>query len=217
MCAAAFEKTPAGAAKILPPLPAPSAGDEAHHRIANSLQLLSALIAREACEADNPVTHSALERMQARIAAIAGVHRHLHVGGGNAEIDLGRYLVDLTGYLAKNNPAHRRVLITADPVPANGATASTVGMLVTELVTNACKHAYAADAPGDIHVSLRRLRGRGYRLAVEDQGCGTHARAQGGGLGQRLIAAMVRQLDAIAAWEDAGPGTRFCLEVENCR
>jgi two-component sensor histidine kinase len=56
----------------------------------------------------------------------------------------------------------------------------------------------------------------GVHLTVEDRGCGQGTALSGEGLGTRLIAAIVRQLDGRADWEDARPGTRFSLRFMLC-
>lgn len=199
-------------ATILPGAMMPGAADEANHRMANHLQLLAALVAVEARGVSDPRGLAALERTQQRIAAIGGVHRHLYAGG-TEEVDLGDYLETLGEQLSRSCGHHRRVLVDAETVPVTGATASSIGILATELVTNACKHAYAAGEAGEIRVELRRRPGGMCRFTVEDRGHGTRTRTGRNGLGTRLIDATVAKLGAVARWEDARPGTRFRMDV----
>ncbi|WP_404339751.1 ATP-binding protein [Sphingomonas sp. MMS12-HWE2-04] len=105
--------------------------------------------------------------------------------------------------------------MAAQTVEVNAEDATSIGILVSELVGNACKYAYAADEPGDIAIQLETLPLGGYRLDVADRGCGMAADAapQGTGLGARLIAMMASRLGGEQGWHDAGPGTRFTLRV----
>ncbi|UYY58437.1 sensor histidine kinase [Sphingomonas sp. S2-65] len=199
-------------ATVLPGTMMPGAADEVNHRMANHLQLLAALIAVEARGVSDPEGLAALERTQQRIAAIGGVHRHLYAGG-TGEVDMGDYLETLGEQLSLSCARHRRVLVDAETVPVTSATASLIGILATELVTNACKHAYAAGEAGGILIGLRRLPGGTCRFTVEDRGRGTRGHTGRTGLGTRLIDASVAKLGAVARWEDACPGTRFRMDV----
>jgi two-component sensor histidine kinase len=197
--------------RVCPQIVPPNSQDEANHRIANHLQLISALIAVEARSVSAPETLAVLKRMQQRIAAVGGVHRQLCTNLG-PEVDLGDYLETLGEQLARSCGSHRRIVIDADTVPAGSETASAIGMLVSELVANACKHAYAPEEPGSVVITLRR-RGQGsYRLIVEDRGTHVGMPEAGSGLGTRLIEATVVRLGAAVKWEDARPGIRFVMD-----
>lgn len=193
---------------VLPALAAPSAVDEVNHRVANQLQLLAALISIEARQMNDPGAVAVLERTRLRIAAIGSVHRQLYLGGGE-DVDLGAYLDDLGEHLAQSCPAHRPIIVDVDSVPATGSAATSIGILATELVTNACKHAYAADESGSILISLRRRPDGSQLFLVEDRGHGCRSGSGSAGLGSRLIDATVAKLGGSAIIEDARPGTRF--------
>ncbi|MET3711891.1 two-component sensor histidine kinase [Sphingomonas trueperi] len=198
---------------VLPPLDAPSAADEANHRIANNLQVLLNLVAGEARALEDAAGRAALERTMNRLTAIASVHRHLHTKGVDGTVDLGAYLRELCAHMQLSLPRHRTLLVAADRANASAETAAALGMLTAELVMNACKHAYASDAPGAVAVSLSTSSGEA-RLIVEDRGRGRPRLADGGGLGSRLIDATVKRLKGLAVWEQAMPGTRFNLYLQ---
>jgi two-component sensor histidine kinase len=192
----------------IPPL---NSQEEANHRIANHLQLISALIAVEARGVSAPETLAVLKRMEQRIAAIGGVHRQLCTSTAS-EVDLGDYLEILGEQSMGSCGSHRRIVVDADTLPVASQTASAIGILVSELVTNSCKHAYAPDEPGSIVITLRRRADGSYRLMVEDCGTGVGMPEAGSGIGSRLIKDTVVRLGALAKWEDAQPGTRFVMD-----
>lgn len=196
---------------ILPPIEAPSGTAEAHHRIANSLQILSALISRELRTLHPGEGRLALLRTQARLSAIADMHRLLQVSDATQEVDLAAYLARLCNTFSTALPAHRRLSLFADPVVLPAQAVTLTGILVTELVMNAAKHAYDADDPGDILVLLRAGRDGVSRLVVEDHGAKPERPAPGRGLGHDLIEATSRQLGGQPHWENANPGLRFVL------
>ena len=197
--------------RVPPRTTAVGAHEEANHRIVNHLQLISALIAVEARRVSAPEALAVLTRMEKRIAAVGGVHRQLCTSTA-CEADLGDYLDILGEQLMGSCGSHRRIVVDADAVPAGSETASAMGILVSELVTNACKHAYAPDEPGSIVITLRRRADGSYRLMVEDRGTGVGMPEAGSGIGSRLIKATVARLAATATWENAQPGTRFVMD-----
>ncbi|MEJ5976839.1 sensor histidine kinase [Novosphingobium sp. PS1R-30] len=196
---------------VLPGRREPSPADEANHRIANSLQLLSAMVAAEARALSDPAGLAAIQGIGRRIAAMAGVHRLLCHGPAGGTIDLAAYVGDLVkGLTAMGN---RAVVLEAEPVPVPAEEAGAVGMILSELVNNAAKHAYAAHEPGGVAVALCRHGAGGYRVEVADRGRGVARGARGTGLGTELIRLLAQRLGATCAYHDAAPGTRFVLEV----
>jgi two-component sensor histidine kinase len=201
---------------ILSPLGVPP-HEEANHRIANSLQLLSALVSLQAQESSDELTRHTLELTQQRIAAVAGVHRHLYRSGSEHLVDIADYLGDLARGLEEGcgSGSVRRCIaaeIVSTEVPTEVATS--LGLMVTELVLNACKHAYALDEPGSIRIRLYRDEAGASRLEVCDDGKGRRAAPNPAhkGLGSRIIDAMARGLGAEYAYIESDWGTRFALK-----
>ncbi|AXB80406.1 sensor histidine kinase [Novosphingobium sp. P6W] len=186
---------------------------EADHRIANSLQLLSALLSSQCREVSDPDARAALETSVQRIGAIAGVHRQLYKSPGQNSVDLCAYLMDLLAGLQESfSCEHRQIHLEADPVNTPSEFASVVGIIVTELVINACKHAYAADQHGSITVTLAIDGARGFILEVRDRGRGRRYEGQTDlGLGSRIIDLMTRQLGADARYAPVTVGTSFVI------
>ncbi|MBC9032639.1 sensor histidine kinase [Sphingomonas sp. JC676] len=208
----------APAITVLPADPEPSSADEINHRISNSLQLLSAMVSVEARGIEDPAARAALDMTQRRISAIASVHRQLYRTHEASTVDLGAYLDELgyeleAGYA--NAAAGRRVLVDASSITVTAMEATAIGIMVSELVGNACKYAYAPNEPGDVRIALRPMLFGGYILEVEDSGRGRvpDATPEGSGLGSRLIDMMATRLGGWHGYDDARPGTRFIFCV----
>lgn len=200
---------------ILPAIPAPSSIDEVNHRIANSLQLLSVMVSVTARDIADPDARAALASTQRQIGAIARVHRQLCLSHEAAAADLAAYLKALGQDLELsfgNAAAGPRVLVHAENVRVSPEAATSIGIIVSEIVINACKYAYAPGVRGDVRITLLTIPG-GYSLEIEDRGGGMASTAPGSGLGGRLVALMSARLGASHGWEDARPGTRFVLRV----
>ncbi|WHU04879.1 sensor histidine kinase [Sphingomonas sp. NIBR02145] len=190
-----------------------SDADEMNHRIANSLQLLSAMVSVEARGIADPVAQAALDVTQRRIAAVASVHRQLYQAHESTSVDLRAYLESLAADL-QAGATGRPVLVDAAAVSVRSEDATAIGIIVSELVTNAFKYAYAPGAPGNVRVMLRSLPLGGYMIEVSDRGRGRVAEViQGSGFGSRLIELMAARLGAEGSYRDAQPGTRFLLFV----
>lgn len=203
---------------VLPPAQSPGLIDEVNHRIANSLQLLAAMVSIEARRLVDASALAALAMTQRRIGAIAAVHRQLYETREAAIVDLGAYLAELGSELERScadASAGRHVLLDVDAVTVSSDQAMATGIIVSELIGNAYKYAYEPGRPGDVLVVLRAMPAGGYRLDVSDRGRGMIAgvAAQGSGLGAQLIGMMAARLNARHAWRDAAPGTHFTLHV----
>lgn len=204
------------AALVLPPVEMPSALEEIHHRVANHLQLLEASVRFEAMRRDEPALIGVLAAISDRIAAIAAVHRHLYRSNDAGEmLDLSAYVAELAGTIGRGIAFSSDGVIldiANGPVETRAGDAALVGILLTELVGNACKHAYAPGTAGRVTVRLAALGDGGYSLSVEDEGRGRPEEGGRRGLGSRLIDAIASQLGASYVWRDLEPGSAFMLE-----
>lgn len=189
---------------------------EVNHRVANSLQLVSAFVNMQSRTLTDAAARAALDDTQRRIAAIAQVHKRLYTSASTEAVDMADYLASLVEELSEtwSGPgAPHRISLSAEPIQLATDKAVAIGIIVTELVTNACKYAYPAGVGGEVRVALTAEPGDGFRLLVEDDGCGMAATGEtrGTGLGTKLITAMVETLKAGVAYEPAAPGVRAVL------
>jgi two-component sensor histidine kinase len=157
----------------------------------------------------------ALDEMQARILAIAGVHKRLYSSPDVPAVDLEPYLVGLVEELRSAMTAwgsQHEIKLTTAPIMLPPDKAVSLGIIVTELVTNAYKYAYADGQRGDIRVQMTRNGDEGC-LSVEDDGVGWLASGtvQGTGLGTKVIKSMSMRLGAELTYAPAESGTRAVL------
>jgi two-component sensor histidine kinase len=191
---------------------------EVNHRVANSLQLVSAMVRLQASAIADPVARAALDDTQRRIGAIAQVHRRLYSANDVESVDMRDYLGSLVAELAEtlsSDAAPHSFQLVAEPIRLPTDKAVSLGVIVTELVTNACKYAYPAGCGGEIRVRLVQEDGDVFLLAVEDDGCGMSAEAapKGTGLGTKLIRAMAQSLQTIVEYEPRAQGVRATLRA----
>lgn len=188
---------------------------EVNHRVANSLQLVSAFVHLQAGAVADHAARSALQDTQRRIEAIGQVHRRLYTSDDVQAVDMAAYLDSLVRELAESwsGAVGARLRLTAEPVRLDTDRAVSLGVIVNELITNACKYAYAPGEEGEVRIVLAKDGEDGLRLTVEDDGCGwTPGEAvQGTGLGGRVIRAMADSLGAEIVYDPAHRGVRAVL------
>ena len=159
---------------------------------------------------------------QARIDAIMQVHRRLYTSEDVQSVDMQGYLEGLVSELSQSVAADGRPTLTLQAAPIRLPTdaAVSLGVVVAELVTNACKYALprrrvgrsAGAIPG---AWLDSVEGD-YRLVVEDDGPGFAPSdpAQGTGLGRTVISAMARNLNSKIAFDPDHKGARAVLSFK---
>jgi two-component sensor histidine kinase len=172
---------------------------EVHHRVKNSLQLVRTMLGLQSRNASNE-TRQALDSAAARIMSIAAVHHRLYEGGSVEEADASIYLEGLIDDLRKmlvDLADGRTIHLDAQAVMLSADNLTPLGLIVSELVTNAFKH-----AAGDISIKLRSEDTR-LRLIVEDGGLGFPPEGEmRGGLGMRLVTALAKGKGAPAVTID---------------
>jgi two-component sensor histidine kinase len=172
---------------------------EIHHRVKNNLQLVMSLLNLHARRIRDPRAELAFAEARSRINALATLHRRLYESESLQEIDLRWFLEDLCAELRRGGLSRGRhvELVVNSPSEVIGPeVAVPLGLLVTEAITNAYKHAFTGRDGGHIHVEVRRESPETLLLAIRDDGAGYDPAAgtDGTGLGRSLIEAFVRQL-----------------------
>ncbi|HEY0920368.1 sensor histidine kinase [Devosia sp.] len=169
---------------------------DTNHRIGNSLATVSSLLGLQQSRTTSPAVRSALEAAQSRVQAIASAHRRLRLGDDLETTDAAEFLESVVDDLRQTQPSERQISVETDfdPLVISARDATTLGIVMGELLTNAMKHAFPDDRPGRIWARLKQ-EGESVRLIVEDDGCGLPPeidRAEGG-LGSMIIRQLARQ------------------------
>ncbi len=190
---------------------------EVNHRVANSLALVAALVRMQANTVTDASARAALEETQTRITAIAGIHRRLYTSDDVRVVAVDAYLAtlveDLDGAMNATGQRHR-IVLDAAPIEVATDKAVSLGVIVTELVTNAYKYAYPEGVTGEIRITARR-DGETLRLTVADDGVGWQGAGtpRGTGLGSRIVRAMASNLRAQIDYGRAERGTAASIDI----
>jgi two-component sensor histidine kinase len=173
---------------------------EIHHRVKNNLQLVMSLLNLHARRIRDPRAEVAFAEARSRINALATLHRRLYESESLQEIDLKWFLEDLCAELRRGGLSRGRhvELVVESPSEVIGPdVAVPLGLLVTEAITNAYKHAFNERDGGHISVQVTRDSPTMLSLRIRDDGTGFDMAANSqdqSGLGRSLIEAFVRQL-----------------------
>jgi len=173
---------------------------EIHHRVKNNLQLVMSLLNLHARRIRDPRAEAAFADARSRINALATLHRRLYESENLQQVEVRWFLEDLCVELRRGGlPGNRDIDLTVQaPDEVIGPEiAVPLGLLVTEAITNAYKHAFKGRTEGRIDVQVKRESGNQLSVTVRDNGTGfdpTAAPESAGG------ATIDRCLRAPTAW-----------------
>lgn len=191
---------------------------ELQHRVANSLQIIASVLMQSARRVQSDETRLHLRDAHNRVMSIATLQKQLAVTQ-LTRVELRTYLTELCQSISASmiaNPDELKLTAIADDSIMNSDVSVSIGLIVTELVINAIKHAFPADVPhGEIIVSFAADEGA-WLLSVSDDGAGMPAGEKGPqpGLGTGIVAALSKQLDADVTVRQTHPGTRVEIRHE---
>ncbi len=189
---------------------------EVHHRVKNNLQVISSLLRLQAAELDEPA-RAGFQESLSRIQSMGLVHELLYRSDEPARIDFAAYLRSLGESLAQSYGLEARGIrigVRADSIRLDLDTVMPLALLVSELVSNALKHAFPGDRAGRIDVSAERAPA-GLRLVVQDDGVGLAEDPDANddsSLGMQIVRALACQLGAELQVQ-TGAGTCFTVTV----
>ena len=191
---------------------------EMNHRVNNSLQIIASILLLKAHTVQSAETRRHLQDAHERVMSVAAVQEQLHPTPFGAQIEAKSYLTKLCESLAAS------MIIDDQPVSlrveaGEGSTTSeqavSMGLIATELVINALKHAFPK-GEGKIVVSFESTD-LAWRLAVSDDGVGISPRLADApvrtGLGTSIVEALTRQLGGWVTISAASPGTTVSVTV----
>lgn len=187
---------------------------ELQHRVANSLQIVASVLMQGARTVKSEQARGHLHDAHSRVMSIATLQRQL-AATQLADVPLRDYFTDLCATIgASMIRDHDQLTLTVsvdDSVTTADSSAS-LGLIVTELVINALKHAFPGRRKGKIEVDYRS-HGATWTLSVRDNGVGypKDKASATPGLGTGIVEALAKQLGASVHTERAKPGTMVSI------
>jgi len=147
---------------------------EMHHRVKNNLQLVASILNLQARKAENEETKLIFRENVSRVLSIASIHDMLVYSSGDmSEINSKALMEKLRHNLIVLIPPEKQITLdmSADEISLASDTATSVALVITELVTNAFFHAFSGRSEGCVTVSLNSGN-LFHTVTVQDNGSG---------------------------------------------
>jgi PAS domain S-box-containing protein len=186
---------------------------EVDHRVKNNLQLISSLLLLQNRRVTDPAVKASLRGMLERVSAIATVHRRLFQSDDVERFDVSAFVRDLVSDMVGST---RRddvtVRLDLERVDVAAAKAAPLALVISELFSNALRHAFPIGHSGEIFVGIVRSDDD-LRIEITDNGVGLENSASSGGFGLTIVQLLCQQLKARSETTPAEPGTRVVVHM----
>ena len=178
--------------------------DEFSHRVRNDYQrLIGTVMIHERLALDSDSAREALSTVRRRIEATASLHVRLSMipsTGGLSSIDSRVFLIAVVSDLSSTIGLLPVIMVTnaeSHAIPVQQA--FSLGLIISEAITNALKYAFPDERAGQIETTFQR-KDDGFLLTIKDDGIGLPAETQprGTGLGSRIIRSLAANLQGSA-------------------
>ena len=189
---------------------------EIHHRVKNSLQVVSSLLSLESDRIRDASVVEMLQTTQNRIRSMALIHQTLYQSKDFASVDFDAFLKSFVPTLIQSysmRPEQISVDIQVTTVKLPIDAAIPCGLIVNELISNSLKHGFPKGLAGTIQVIFSHDGERQATVSVSDDGVGIPEGVdleQLESLGIQLVYLLAGQLDGTVECQRAGP-TRFVI------
>ena len=188
---------------------------EIHHRVKNNLAMISSMLYLQSTRVHDPAIVALLNESQQRVHSMALVHETLYRSRTLAAVDFAVYLKGLVQHLKASFNIDKPVTFTIEAGDVSLVLDQAVpcGLIVSELVGNAMKHAFRSEARPEVIVTCSKVGSR-CCVTVADNGTGlSFEQNEGTGLGLQLVRTLTEQLGGVPAFSRAGtpPNPLACV------
>ena len=189
---------------------------ELAHGVANNFAAVAAYIRLRSATVNDAQAKAVLDESIEQIRMMGLVHRRLRAGDRHISLGSQAFLESLCDELKASLACGRPIAITCDAedLPLSQDRASSLGLIVNELVTNALKHAFPGGRSGSIRIGFGTSKDGHLQLWVEDDGVGFAGRKlRDGGLGQELVMGLCDELKGRLEFKTSEKGSSFQLSI----
>jgi two-component sensor histidine kinase len=187
---------------------------ETSHRVKNSLQMVSAMLTLQANTVGDDTLKQHLTEASSRVSAIGRAYERLSYDPDVENINLGAYLQEVCRDAISGRSQYKLDFQLVDEMQLDTDRAISLALVINELVTNAVKHGLSNRSDGDVWVRLARNDENSAVISVRDDGVGLPPDfdlKRSKGLGMRIVAGLLEQLQAAISHRGDSNGTEFVL------
>ncbi|MEQ8240724.1 MAG: sensor histidine kinase [Cyclobacteriaceae bacterium] len=191
---------------------------ELNHRTKNNLQMVINLLSLKNITQGSGDNSGWIKDIQQRIKNMSYVHDQLLRSASVSSIDASHYFTEIIEAVAasfsnKNNT--ELIIDVPSELRLNSTQATNLGLMVSEIVTNSFKYAFAGVMKPSIRFSIRIREDNKINLAIEDNGNGFDtSQEKEGSFGQQLISSFASNLEAEFKLTSGEGGTRYELTFD---
>lgn len=188
---------------------------EIHHRVKNNLQIISSLMSLQERSVKDKDVIAVLNESKRRVEAIALIHQKLYQNENEYQVDFKSYLEEI---MSSQRLINQDVQcdVKSDEIMLDLDTAVPLGLIISEMITNALKHAFSNSDLPTLIIELHALN-HGYEIIVLDNGVGLPVdfnMNETTSLGFEIIVALADQIDAEINHSN-NPGAQFSIKFKN--
>jgi two-component sensor histidine kinase len=173
---------------------------EVHHRVKNNLQVVTGLLQIQSNRTDNEEVKDILEQSRGRIFSIATIHDLLYKDPDDQSVNASEYIDQVIHQNTQIQGDQHSFHSNTNGISLEMDSAIPIGLILNEMITNTCKHAFGPEENGSIEIELKALYTQKfqYSFSYKDNGKGfdkTTLDDSRKSLGLRLIDLMTEQID----------------------
>jgi len=190
---------------------------EIQNRVASDLSMIIGMIRQQSGTTSVPDDFAALSR---RIETLQLLYEEMKLSDQQSNrdrIQMGSYLSRLAAAIAHiEGRSGIRITLQIEPLEVPIETATRVGLVMSELLTNAFQHAFDRIDTGLVEVRMSQLSAGGLRLIVADDGVGIPPEMEwpdGGTVGGRIVSGLVEGLEGTLQLGRGAAGSYITIDV----
>ncbi len=188
---------------------------ESNHRIKNNLQLMSSLLNLQAANSEDIYVKEILNDSMSRIASVSVLHDYLYRSANINMVNIQLYIFKVTEHIRKillSKSDKIKIIRNIDVFEVNSGLAIALGLVLSELVTNAVKYAFRNRKEGTIKIELKKQDGN-IHLKISDNGTGIKQKIDlkaAPSLGLQIVYSLVAQYHGSIDYK-VDKGTEFVI------
>lgn len=187
---------------------------EIQHRVKNHLSMIVSLIRMQARERSAEGDFDALSR---RVESLQLLYEEMNAARKRSNrdvIDLGAYLARVTNSIAHiDGRPGVRVNVDTEPMEAQIDKAVNIGLIVSELLTNALQHGFEGRDSGLVELTAQRVSSDSLRIIISDDGVGMTAQVEDGDGGTSIVRRLVESINGGLTYSTSDIGTVAVLDI----